>query len=878
MIMFMFMYIMCHVQCHLLVGCLFLDQCLQAASRLLPKRSHGLLPTELLPVPRGDAASWAASMRCGSRSEPSILSESGTHLANSVGSSPTPAAVDNAAGSIQKQGDVDKRMEHSGENKQGGAAEVSIEDDEAVNEVFAPETMVLLNSWLSKHPVKTKALSPSHLRIAAANILLQKKCLGQWPGRRPKQLASILLVLYVQEGIMCLSESILGLSKQQLFDLLRDEIRTCGTTCETLLADAAALDRLGETAQLCSEIDMTAVLWMTDAPTATDSTAKAQPASSFDRWLRAKATGLLGLWPAAPVSPSFESARLHEAGLWSASIRSVVRRQLAGRYMKVRILLALTVAIWFSISDARGLWSHLGLGLLSPPQTRICYFVAVMLLGALVIAGSYPTDLHSPNGRKLLLPALSVCAVCALTVAVNSLIDGSWSRHPNDLCRASHALLCIALVANWWSCAVLCSRARATWSVIRSVLCVDGAVVLLANLAMRFLGPPPVYQPRDVPFAVAMVRAATPLLIAALLTARNRHLAAAALNAAGWNHVTVGLTELEGAGAPPVEHASLHAHGSMAAPLRPMSARASTAATSEVAFRLNEELVDAADAEEGDTPFELWYYPTIAPIAVGAWCVMTAMFTMTLSDDVTQLRLFLISAAMCLLLFVVAFGVNFGGGAAWRGDKEDVPSEPATTLRASLVWAVRTVRPSFPIISTASVYMLLTILYSLTLPSEVVVQSARSRAVDSPRATALGYLALGTLVALQSTTTSGGPYDRLCIGAFFAVFHLRLFQLCAADPDPVAMLQLCVSTGLLPFAVGMLGTWLPAQLVRKLWNKMSDAQQLARSATAEAAAEREHIFALEAQRRETLLVRRPSTRTIAHKIVRREELRGGLYD
>ena len=70
-----------------------------------------------------------------------------------------------------------------------------------------------------------------------------------------------------------------------------------------------------------------------------------------------------------------------------------------------------------------------------------------------------------------------------------------------------------------------------------------------------------------------------------------------------------------------------------------------------------------------------------------------------------------------------------------------------------------------------------------------------------------------------------------------------------------------VLVGQAPCILGVFLTLQPEIIIRRLWLEMRDAKQKAKSASAEAAAERSHSWALEAARREQLLtsaVRRPT--------------------
>lgn len=799
----------------------------------------------------------------------------------------------------------------------------------------SPYSIHLLNTWLRTHPVRTKALSKVHLRTAAAKIILRKKNLAL-PGQSPQNIAAILLVLYVQEGHLCQCDTVLGLSMQDLFDMLRDEVLSCGISRTDLLAEAAALDRFGQTAHMCKVVGLPDSWWSeATAPggvagPAAAAAATVAPSSSGDVWMGHCSSSLgrcfrvlRGMWAGVPAHPSFESARIPESGKgeWTDSIRSIVLKHLSQRHLFARVLLALSISSFYILSDAYNLWSG--------PAVRMAYFGTVMVVGALVCAGSYPSDIHSPSGRLFLTPALTVCAACAVTASSNSL-RVSWPTMPNNACRACHVCLCAGVVVNWWSSAILCVRGRATWRVVRIVLVIDSALFFTCNVLLYLLGPPSSYQPRNVPFPDAMQRTAAPLVVASLLTAERRHKIADFFNAIGWNHVTVGLTDLRhvhaaadgdaagsgdaaasrGAGRskPPAAGAD-DASSSLSTSYKSLP---STAATSEFAFRLARDANDKALAAtvasassfharggggvgrggalmlSPEASFDVWYQPRVRQLACCMMCVCLGMFAIALSDDPMQQRLLFTSGAAIVGLVVCANSWRRSGAAASADHASDelaveMASSASEAAGASMAvggedagerdsfgggggggagvggslgraarvfFRVQCITP--PSSEVASLYMAATILYSLSLPADVISSMGRARLAYAPRATALAYFALGTLVSLQPTDTRRSHF---ALGAFFSLFGLRLLQLCAVDEEPRQMFVLCFTSGIMPFAVGMAATWLPERVMRQLWMEMRDAKQLAQDASAEAAAERSHAWALEVAQRERLTVR-----------------------
>ena len=249
-----------------------------------------------------------------------------------------------------------------------------------------------------------------------------------------------------------------------------------------------------------------------------------------------------------------ESARIHElstSGL-GAPLQRALRKQLARRYMRVRLLLCVLAGTWFVLADYLQLWTHLRIS-----AGRTLFFGGSISAGLVLIAAAFPTNINTPAGRKFILPALAVCALCALAASSRSYFHDGRLTHVNFECQLIHAVLCISVVINWCSLLLICIRSKCTWGVIRTVLWLDGLMFFFCTGFLWLYGPPPVYQPRNASFSQAMLRAATTPLLSALLTPANRIRISSIANNKGWNHVTVTLNQVQRPSGRRVRFASL---------------------------------------------------------------------------------------------------------------------------------------------------------------------------------------------------------------------------------------------------------------------------------------------------------------------------------
>ena len=89
------------------------------------------------------------------------------------------------------------------------------------------QVMELVDAYLLENPCSTRALSAEHIKLAATKILINHALEARGRPERAEQagpgttrLAAILFVLFADEGLERGHSTILGLSVNELFELL----------------------------------------------------------------------------------------------------------------------------------------------------------------------------------------------------------------------------------------------------------------------------------------------------------------------------------------------------------------------------------------------------------------------------------------------------------------------------------------------------------------------------------------------------------------------------------------------------------------------------------------------------------------------------------
>ena len=167
-----------------------------------------------------------------------------------------------------------------------------------------------------------------------------------------------------------------------------------------------------------------------------------------------------------------------------------------------------------------------------------------LLLGMSLLASIFPHDLNSEVGRSFLLPVTITCTLCVFLTNLYSFAVTGAVIHVNTACAFAHAAHMVLLVGTWVTSARLCALGRGTWGMVRITLVTDGSCYCVVAVALRALGPPLAYPPRNGSFTTAVTRGLIVVGIAALLSPANRDWLAALAHRFGWNHVILSLNQL----------------------------------------------------------------------------------------------------------------------------------------------------------------------------------------------------------------------------------------------------------------------------------------------------------------------------------------------
>lgn len=222
------------------------------------------------------------------------------------------------------------------------------------------------------------------------------------------------------------------------------------------------------------------------------------------------------------------------------SIQQLMHSQLEARFRYGQLLCVALPALYFIFWQFNHDAPHGSL-----PVGPVLFFSGFLSLGCLLCVSAFPCELESREGRLFLLPATVACALVAAVEAYRSFFGYGTVSHVNLMCKLAHALHCITINVNWSALMLQVARCRGSWKVVRQVLLVDGLIVCTSAITMRLLGPPRVYQPRNISFAEALERGMITPALSALLLPANRDRIAAFANSLGLKHVTVTLDEID---------------------------------------------------------------------------------------------------------------------------------------------------------------------------------------------------------------------------------------------------------------------------------------------------------------------------------------------
>jgi hypothetical protein len=163
------------------------------------------------------------------------------------------------------------------------------------------------------------------------------------------------------------------------------------------------------------------------------------------------------------------------------------------RYHHRRLALIIMAVAWFVTADEnmashivseRSYWQCLPIGV-----PRFLLLGVCLMVGTMLIASSFPSEVHSPAGQKFIRPVAVACALFAVSSTRNSFIH-EVAVHTNWACTAVHALHCLAIIAIWCAFALFAMLGHGSWRVIRCTLGLDGISFAVCAFALHGFGPP----------------------------------------------------------------------------------------------------------------------------------------------------------------------------------------------------------------------------------------------------------------------------------------------------------------------------------------------------------------------------------------------------
>jgi len=403
-----------------------------------------------------------------------------------------------------------------------------------------PAFMALVDDFVADNPVHT-CLDQEQVRWAAAKLLLRRICkperLKQWPGPDASRLLAILFILFAEEGLTKKKATILGFTSIEFWEVLETIVRTCGIAREKLQEAVMEVDTGSRAAHLVHSRDLD-VLFRSSAGTASGGSSLA---SIEEEEVPEEADELL-------VTESAHLPPLKLPGTTAAGADGepniapealIVRQQLAKRYRRVRFGILISCSVWFGLAEL------VSRSVPDAPRTLFFFFYHLLVMG--MLAATFPTNLATRAGLKLLQP-LAVVIACGGTIsAVNGL---QKQPHMDASCRYINYLHALIMSGTWAMNACITLRGKLTWSVVRLTHGVDGMLFLLTTLALRHLGTPadlagyPPCGPGCVDFNAALLRAVTTLLASACTGPAWREKVASLANLVGLNHVTLSLNDV----------------------------------------------------------------------------------------------------------------------------------------------------------------------------------------------------------------------------------------------------------------------------------------------------------------------------------------------
>jgi len=219
-----------------------------------------------------------------------------------------------------------------------------------------------------------------------------------------------------------------------------------------------------------------------------------------------------------------------------------VHEQLAKKYSRWRVAMSLLAIAGPVLHSLYGEWDFImALGEMRADD-RLAVFVVTSFPANIIAAAAFPVTVTNQAGARFIFVPAVVCSILRCFGVCLDLYH--TATHVNSACALVHTLTVALLFCVWLRGAVLGVASRYTWLHHRCIFSIDGAALLLCNIAIHALGPPPSFSPGNMSFPAALSRGAASLLLGAVLTPANRLRIARIANHAGMNHVTVRLEEL----------------------------------------------------------------------------------------------------------------------------------------------------------------------------------------------------------------------------------------------------------------------------------------------------------------------------------------------
>lgn len=368
---------------------------------------------------------------------------------------------------------------------------------------FETQFLELCDAWIAANPVHSTALSAASLRLAAAKVLVkqtQRTLLS--PSLQGARVAGILLVLFVHEGLQGQKKEakdaaagneprlpsepqILGVGMSEFYQLLKETVAHSQLTREDVLAAVIDVDLDGRTCSLCAQSNQLSKS-LFGHPSSSSSDAGTQKNHKPPRL----GPSLRALWAARPAADL--AIRWH---FWMIVVNGAF------------------LSAWPSVQVLSG-----------PPSwlTASWRSIAVSISTTIVVASLavvFPTGLDSKAGARFVWPGALMNGLGQALTLVAGLFQ---SPHPNGHCQAVYGLLAFGIVFKDVQSCYLTWHARYSWRLMRLHFVVDGVLFILADVALRYLGPPVAYPPGNVMFEYTISRAIVMVLIGITFSERTR--------------------------------------------------------------------------------------------------------------------------------------------------------------------------------------------------------------------------------------------------------------------------------------------------------------------------------------------------------------------